>query len=59
MKYLETMIEGRSAFDASFSYLDNDSFGRHFIVSRMVDEIQEAIQERPDLLVQSFENARP
>ena len=56
--YLEAMIAGESAFDASLSFLDNDAFRRHFVVSRPVEHLERALPERPDLLVEPFENGQ-
>ena len=54
--YLEAMIAGKSAFDASLAFLDDDAFRRHFVVSRPVEDLEEALPERPDLLLEPFEN---
>ena len=56
--YLEAMIAGRSAFDASLAFLDDDAFRRHFVVSRPVEDLEKALPERPDLLVEPFENGQ-
>ncbi len=56
--YLEAMIAGKSAFDASLAFLDDDAFRRHFVVSRPVEDLQKALPERPDLLVEPFENGQ-
>ncbi len=56
--YLEAMIAGESAFDASLSFLDDDAFRRHFVVSRPVEDLERALPERPDLLVEPFENGQ-
>ncbi len=56
--YLEAMIAGRSAFEASLSFLDDDAFRRHFVVSRPVEDLEKALPERPDLLVEPFENGQ-
>ena len=56
--YLEAMIAGESAFDASLSFLDDDAFRRHFVVSRPVEDLERALPERPDLLLEPFENGQ-
>ena len=56
--YLEAMIAGKSAFDASLAFLDDDAFRRHFVVSRPVEDLEKALPERPDLLVEPFENGQ-
>ena len=56
--YLEAMIAGKSAFDASLSFLDDDAFRRHFVVSRPVEDLERALPERPNLLVEPFENGQ-
>ena len=58
VEYLEAMIAGRSAFDASLGFLDDDSFRRHFVVSRPVEDLEKALPERPDLLLEPFENGQ-
>lgn len=56
--YLEAMIDGKSAFEASLSFLDDDAFRRHFVVSRPVEDLEKALPKRPDLLVEPFENGQ-
>ena len=58
VEYLEAMIAGRSAFDASVAFLDDDAFRRHFVVSRPVKDLEKALPERPDLLLEPFENGQ-
>lgn len=58
VEYLEAMIAGKSAFEASLSFLDDDAFRRHFVVSRPVEDLERALPERPDLLVEPFENGQ-
>ena len=58
VEYLEAMIAGRSAFDASVAFLDDDAFRRHFVVSRPVEDLEKALPERPDLLLEPFENGQ-
>ena len=56
--YLEAMIAGKSAFDASLSFLDDDAFRRHFVVSRPVEDLERALPDRQNLLVEPFENGQ-
>ena len=56
--YLEAMIDGQSARGAGLTLLDDDAFRRHFIVSREVDAVAEALKERPDLLTEPFQNGQ-
>ena len=56
--YLEAMIAGKSAFEASLSFLDDDAFRRHFVASRPVEDLEKALPKRPDLLVEPFENGQ-
>ena len=56
--YIEAMIAGKSAFDASLSFLDDDAFRRHFVVSRPVEDLERALPDRPNLLVEPFENGQ-
>ena len=56
--YLEAMIAGQSAFDATLAFLDNDEFRRHFVTSRTVEDLEKALPKRPDLLVEPFENGQ-
>lgn len=56
--YLEAMIAGKSAFEASLSFLNDDAFRRHFVVSRPVEDLEKALPDRPDLLVEPFENGQ-
>ena len=58
VEYLEAMIAGKSAFDASLAFLDDDSFRRHFVVSRPVEDLEKALPDRPDLLLEPFENGQ-
>ena len=58
VEYLEAMIAGKSAFDASLAFLDDDSFRRHFVVSRPVEHLEKALPDRPDLLLEPFENGQ-
>ena len=58
VEYLEAMIAGKSAFDASLAFLDDDAFRRHFVVSRPVEHLEKALPDRPDLLLEPFENGQ-
>ncbi len=58
VEYLEAMIAGKSAFDASLAFLDDDAFRRHFVVSRPVKDLEKALPDRPDLLLEPFENGQ-
>jgi len=57
VRYLEAMISGGSALDATLALLDDDDFRRQFLLSREVEAVEEALQRRPDLL-QPFENGQ-
>ena len=58
VQYMEAMIEGRSALEISFQLLDQDSFRRHFILSRKPDDVGNAISAHPGLLTSPFENGQ-
>ena len=58
VEYLEAMIAGKLAFDASLAFLDDDAFRRHFVVSRPVEHLKKALPDRPDLLLEPFENGQ-
>jgi len=58
VEYLEAMIAGESVFDASLSFLDDDAFRRHFLVSRELGDVERALASRPDLLAEPFENGQ-
>ena len=58
VQYLEAMIEGRSAMDLSIKLLAEDSFRRHFILSRKPEDVDAASATYPGLLSQPFENSQ-
>ena len=58
VQYLEAMIEGRSALDVSIKLLAEDSFRRHFILSRKPEDVAAAIPAYAGLLTQPFENGQ-
>lgn len=58
VQYLEAMIEGRSAMEVSTKLLADDSFRRHFILSRKPDDVDAAGAKYPGLLAQPFENGQ-
>ena len=58
VQYLEAMIEGRSALDISMKLLAEDSFRRHFILSRKPKDVATAASAFPGLLALPFENGQ-
>lgn len=58
VQYLEAMIEGRSALDISIKLLAEDSFRRHFILSRKPEDVATATSAFPGLLALPFENGQ-
>jgi thioredoxin 1 len=58
VKYLETMIGGENAVNATLDLLEFDSFRRHFIFTKAIEEIANVLEKRPDLLTASFENGQ-
>ncbi len=58
VQYMEAMIEGRSALEISIQLLDQDSFRRHFILSRKPDDVGNAISAYAGLLTAPFENGQ-
>ena len=58
VQYLEAMIEGRSALDISMKLLAEDSFRRHFILSRKPKDVATAASAYPGLLALPFENGQ-
>ncbi len=58
VKYLETMIGGESALDATLELLEFDSFRRHYLDTKAVAEIEAMLPQRPDLLSEPFENGQ-
>ena len=58
VEYLEAMINGQSAFGVAIKLLDDDAFRRHFVLSRSIADLQKALTERPQLLVEPFANGQ-
>ena len=58
VRYLETMIAGGSALDASMALLDEDAFRRHFVLTREVETVEQTLERRPDLLARPYENGQ-
>ncbi len=58
VQYLESMIGGDSAEEATLALLEMDSFRRHFLLSRDVEAVSAFATQRPDILTQPFENGQ-
>ena len=58
VQYLEALIDGRSTLEVSLQLIQDDEFRRHFIQSRRLEDLGEALEVRPDLLTEPFENGQ-
>ena len=58
VQYLEALIDGRSTLEVSLQLIEEDEFRRHFILSRSLEDLGEALDEYPDLLSEPFENGQ-
>ena len=58
IEYLEALIDGRSTLKISLKLLQSDDFRRHFILSRRVSDLEDALRARPTLLTDPFENGQ-
>lgn len=56
IEYLEAMIAGESALAVTIKLLAQDAYRRHFILSRDLDAVRNAIEHVPNLLTNAFEN---
>lgn len=56
--YLESMIKGASALDVTMKLLEQDPFRRHFILTKEIENVENAIEVFPGLLTTSFENGQ-
>lgn len=56
--YLQALIEGRSLLDVSLTLIEDDMFRRHFILTRSIEDLEKALEKKPDLLTQPFENGQ-
>lgn len=58
VQYLEAMIDGRSTLEVSLQLIEEDQFRRHFILSRSLEDLSEALEAYPELLREPFENGQ-
>ncbi len=56
--YLESMIDGASALEVTMKLLEQDAFRRHFILTKEIENVENALESSPKLLTTSFENGQ-
>ncbi|MXZ27392.1 MAG: hypothetical protein F4222_08135 [Gammaproteobacteria bacterium] len=58
VQYLEALIEGRSTLEVSLQLLEEDSFRRHFVMTRSTEDLESAMEAFPGLMSDPLENGQ-